>query len=870
MSVNCLCRQSINNLCVLDIGLCALLFVFLSTQAVQAQSIASGLSYLRASQNGDGTWGDSVGTLYRDTTVVLDALARLGWTGTDYTQGVFALASLPSKNNDDLARQVAALAGAGQDVAAQLSELALAQNPDITTLSDLRFPGRGWGIAPGFGSSTLDTALALRAMLVVGMNGGVSIVHDTVPAGGAALPKAFDVSAGATDLFLRVRELSGDIRFFFRRPDNGRFSIDVSPSQVPTRFLLPFTAGTWTVTPQSISAASESYTAEIGFTSADGVDVFSMVGALTYLGTAQNPDGGWGVTPGEDSHLMVTAEVLRTLALSGKAFAPPEALSAAIAWLAGHRNSDGGYSTDAGASNANETALAAVAIGLADPAGSIAAPAAYLEATQLTNGSWGDDPYRTAVAVEALLLATQSPAPQVTSDGGAGPGQPFVTAISTAVIQGSLGPGGAGVVVSDPSAIVRVDPDAGTFSVAVALREGLNTLDFTTVDGFGRSGGTTTLQITRDSTLAAEDLFLAPGFNMVGLTLDPANPAAATDLVELLGPGVQRVQRLDATTGRYETLERTDTGFVGSNFMLHGLDSLIVIADAPAGTSLAGRTQVAPVVDLVAGVNGLTIPNPPLGLDAFQLLGLIGDDTVVSSIQRFDPVSAAFETAVYHGGLPAGVNFPIVRGVSYLVSMRQPVVGFGMPTGDLVDAWITTPVDGTIVRNSPIVVSGVVSGNGPFEVTVADIPATVSGTTFTATVPLNEGLNVLAAVATDAGGRTDADAVSVVFEPIDFTISRGGSVTGSRTFTGDAVAISQVAGLTETPIGVPAGVTYSRVSIGPIATTAVQVNFEIAASASVPLGIHEFEVEYQLLDTGGNPVGPLYGNRLSFRIEVTP
>jgi hypothetical protein len=257
-------------------------------------------------------------------------------------------------------------------------------------------------------------------------------------------------------------------------------------------------------------------------------------------------------------------------------------------------------------------------------------------------------------------------------------------------------------------------------------------------------------------------------------------------------------------------------------------------------------------------------------LDAFGLLSRIGDATVVSALQRFNPRTGAFETATYEQGMPAGVPFPIETGVSYLVYMRQDRPGFALPVGVMLSVDITSPANGAILTTSPLPVSGTVTGVEPITVTVNGIAAVVTNGTFTATVPLTAGPNTLVALATDAVNAPASDSITVVFEPVDYRLAIGEHVLDSRLFSAAAAVLDQVAFFTVTEIGVPAGIVYATTAVGRISATEIQIGFQIDATPGAATGIHSFQIEYGLLDANFNPLGPLMGNRFDFRIEVRP
>lgn len=385
----------------------------------RAGAIELGLTFLNSSQNEEaGTWGDAAGSLHRDSTVVLETYQLFGMRGSAYSRGIAGAAELNARNNDDRARLVPVLKYAGRDVSALIAALLTSQSAEIFDPAQRDFPGYGWGIAAGFGNSTLDTALALRALQADGLRGVISVVNENLTAFGASPSRPFTVPAGATDFLLKVRDVSGGtVRFLVQQPGGGVLFVDISPQQAPANIAIPVSAGDWAIWVENQSGTAASYTADLAFTDASGFNRFRISSALLYLGLAQNPDGGWGLAPGEDSHLMVTSEVVRALAGAGNAFAPDQTLLAAAGWLLGLQNADGGFSTEPNSSNINETSLAVVAVALANPGANLESAAEYLRGLQQANGSWTDDPYLTAIALQALRGTGQDITPLIFGDG---------------------------------------------------------------------------------------------------------------------------------------------------------------------------------------------------------------------------------------------------------------------------------------------------------------------------------------------------------------------------------------------------------------------------------------------------------------------
>ena len=841
------------------------------------------MSFLEASQSSDGSWGDPASTQLRDTAVAVDTFVLLGNRGGAYRDGLAAVSSYSTRNHDDIARQTYSLANDGQVTSTVLQELLDAQQGEVVNPAASGFPGRGWGGAAGFGATALDTALVLRALRVAGVPRGMSVVGEDVSAQGSSPAHNFFVPAGSSNLFLKVRELSSPMRFILTDPGGASYFSDIVPGVVPISIgPFPVAQGTWALSVQNTGVDPANYTAEVGFTDATGFDTFRVSTAYTYLGLSQNADGGWGLVTDGDSQLMITSEVTRTLATGGGVF--PGVLVSARDWLLAHQNADGGFSSE-GASNINETALAMLAIGLADPATPLDTAVGFLEAAQLANGSWADDPYQTASAMQALLLASPlASAPVIVSDGGAGAGENFITDRATETIEVTIGFGVADIrVVNASGSEIDIDLENGKFLISAGLVEGANSLVVFALDGFGRGMGEDTIVITRDSSLVSQEVLLGQGFNLVGLRVDPANPISAIGLLKLLGTEAQEIKRLDTATGTYQAVARSGAGFVGSDFPLNGLDSLIINAGKEISGHISGHNPVATTVDLFTGVNGLTIPNPPEGLDAFGLLSLIGNESVVSAIQHFNRFTGEFETAAYQDGIPTGINFPIAPsadvhvfnqaqlGTSYLVHMRQDVPGFVLPSVVVPTIQITNPVDGAVVFSSPLVVNGLASGEVPFTVTVNGVAATVVGNSFTASVPLILGPNALDAEIVDGGGRVTTDSITVTYDDlVDYTIAPGGLVTDSRVFTADPAVLDQIAFFTEVKSGVPPGVSYTTTGVARISATEIEVSFRIEVEPATAPGIFDFQIEYGLLDADSNPLGPLSGNLFDFRIEVTP
>ncbi len=111
-------------------------------------NVINALSWLRGKQEAAGPWSDNPLTRLRDTVVATTALAQVGGTGaSSIDRAMNWLGTQQFTNTDYVARRIGALGGAAAE--ADWAGLAAGQNAD-----------GGWGVAPGYLSTPLDTALA--------------------------------------------------------------------------------------------------------------------------------------------------------------------------------------------------------------------------------------------------------------------------------------------------------------------------------------------------------------------------------------------------------------------------------------------------------------------------------------------------------------------------------------------------------------------------------------------------------------------------------------------------------------------------------------------------------------------------------------
>ncbi|MDA8100354.1 MAG: Ig-like domain-containing protein, partial [Nitrospiraceae bacterium] len=119
--------------------------------------INDGIAWLVAHQGADGSWMDVLQTQERDTADAVGALVNVPIAQQAYLRGVQRLESMHTPNLDYLSRKIEVFAEAGRDTSGLVQELLGRRNPD-----------GGWGSDSQYLSTSTDTALALRALVISG------------------------------------------------------------------------------------------------------------------------------------------------------------------------------------------------------------------------------------------------------------------------------------------------------------------------------------------------------------------------------------------------------------------------------------------------------------------------------------------------------------------------------------------------------------------------------------------------------------------------------------------------------------------------------------------------------------------------------
>ncbi len=134
-------------------------------------------------------------------------------------------------------------------------------------------------------------------------------------------------------------------------------------------------------------------------------DYSILAQAINFLTSTQNSDGGWGSTVGGESTNYVTALVLKALSEYSRVIIMQETISKASSYLLSKQNTDGGFGNSP--STVYDTALSVISLidSGSNSTQSIVNGINYLASYQSPDGSWDQDPYYTALALQALAAA---------------------------------------------------------------------------------------------------------------------------------------------------------------------------------------------------------------------------------------------------------------------------------------------------------------------------------------------------------------------------------------------------------------------------------------------------------------------------------
>ncbi|MCP5057566.1 MAG: hypothetical protein GY937_12695 [bacterium] len=324
--------------------------------------------------------------------------------------------------------------------------------------------------------------------------------------------------------------------------------------------------------------------------------------------------------------------------------------------------------------------------------------------------------------------------------------------------------------VTDAGTVSQVDVNGtlvavtgGAWSTSVALLEGANTITATATDGTGNSGSAS-LTITLDTTDPVVSIGSPPDGTVTTLSLLNVS-GTVSDASAITGVAVNGVA---ATFGAgtwsaavplvlgSQTITATATDAAGNT----GSDSILVTRGDPPTIAIT-----APADGALEGVTPVSVSGTHTGATGIDVNGVaatITGSTWSASVPLVEGSNTLTATAVNAFGSDAA-------SISVTLDSTAPTLT------------ITSPSDGAILASTPVTVSGAVVDATTTTVTVNGVPATVVGSSYSASVPLVPGPNTLTAIATDALGNTTNTSINVTLQLPPLTVAILSPADGSDT-----------------------------------------------------------------------------------------
>jgi hypothetical protein len=220
----------------------------------------------------------------------------------------------------------------------------------------------------------------------------------------------------------------------------------------------------------------------------------------------------------------------------------------------------------------------------------------------------------------------------------------------------------------------------------------------------------------------------------------------------------------------------------------------IVLADgahtltATASNSAGSATDsVAVTVDTSPPV--VTITAPAYGTQTIAaLVTVAGTVTDASPIASFivNGVAVSLADGAFTTAAPLGLGGNPITAEATDAAGNTGSDGITVVRGEAPAIAITVPADGLLTHQTPLTVSGTVSGTAPVAVSVNGIAAPVTGESWSVSVALVEGANTLAAGAANAFGSASA-AVSVTLDATPPVVTITTPAEGAQTAAGSVV-----------------------------------------------------------------------------------
>lgn len=162
-------------------------------------------------------------------------------------------------------------------------------------------------------------------------------------------------------------------------------------------------------------------------------------------------------------------------------------------------------------------------------------------------------------------------------------------------------------------------------------------------------------------------LRLRAGLNLIALPIDGGPGLDSAELLRRLGSAAVSISRYDTDVGAFQSTSAAP-GDADALFPITADEGYEIIVNAPIDLRIEGVNHTGPRV-LPSGPNLVGMERP--ALSAFELLEQLGGHESTASVSRFNRDTGRYETAVFDGTEPVGIDFELERGEAYWVSRKQ-------------------------------------------------------------------------------------------------------------------------------------------------------------------------------------------------------
>ena len=304
-----------------------------TAQATVDDARAKGIKWLVRTQKGDGVFQGLQGLEVQSTSAAIEGMLAAGMARSpQYARALSWLANAPAGSLDARAWQVAALVAAGRNASGIAATIRDQRNTSLAGSGSITTGVATWGAYPGYGSSTLDTALGYGAL----RSAGVSYPNDTTEL-------TITVLCNILPAQLTSAPWSG--AWPHALPQNGQPGYASAGSLGATAIML-FELKKQRQAGRYLSGSA------CGKASPADIDT-AMANAKTWLIAQTNVDGGFAERNPQTSALDVSAPVASAFAIRALALFAAEgdvAATTAVAnarnWLVAQQNPDGSWRSD--------------------------------------------------------------------------------------------------------------------------------------------------------------------------------------------------------------------------------------------------------------------------------------------------------------------------------------------------------------------------------------------------------------------------------------------------------------------------------------------------------------------------------------------